>query len=70
MMPSSKRSRPKAPSAGSVYKDNLRGNAAPFTPAPVEGLDSSRIKKGAGHTAIPSTHSGQDETGTGKCQGA
>ena len=70
MMPPTKRSRPKAPQSGSMYKDNYRGNAAPFTPAPVEGLDSSRVKKGAGNTAIPNTHSGTDETGTGKCYGA
>lgn len=68
-MPSSKRSRPKAPSAGSMYKDNPNGNAAPFSPAPVPGLDSSRSKKGGGNDGA-SVCGDNEEVGTGKCQGA
>ena len=67
-MPGSKRSRPKAPSAGSMYKDQPSGNSAPFSPAPVKYLDSTISKKGGGNDGA-SVCGDDEEVGTGKCQG-
>ncbi len=66
MQPGSKRSPAGTPDSSSRYPGEFRGNAAPFAPAPTKYIDSGMVTRG-GPQAIPSTHSGRDETGTGKC---
>jgi hypothetical protein len=68
-MPSSKRKKAGTPPSSSKYAGEYRDNAAPFTPQAIKYLDGSMESKG-GCDAVPRTHSGRDETGTGKCDNA
>ena len=63
-MPSAKRKPAPTPPSKSRYLDEVHGNAAPFTPAPLDFLNPMRTVKG-GIEAVASIKD-NDEDGTGK----
>lgn len=69
-MPSANRKKAATPPSSSKYAKETRGNAAPFTPMPLDHSGDMKLTGKGGIDATPKAHSGRDETGTGKCDEA